>query len=672
MKLNFFSKKPPKTNAVPEPANTGAAKPIPQAVSQNTIVPDSKSLSQNKTVQDIIAPSAIEVDFDYLNINNKRFIRTLFVAGYPRYVSGNWLSPLINFDHSLDISLFIYPVESKTILDDLRRKIAEMEAEISVDIERGRIIDPATKAKLEDAIAMQDQLVKGIERFFQFGLYVSIPAESIEELNQVSREVESTLASLLIIPKHATLQMEEGFKTTQPTSLDFLGVNRNMDTTSLATTFPFTSSELTANEGIMYGINQHNGSLIVFDRFTLENYNSVVFAKAGSGKSYAVKLEILRSLMFDAEIIVIDPENEYDNLCQAVGGENITFGFNSIAKINPFDLSQVREEGINELNQKILSLHSLFKIIMGSMSPTEEAILDRALMATYQSKGITQDPFTQTKEPPLMEDLYKTLIGMEDQLARSLADRIEKFIKGSFAGIFDQKSNVTLKNPFTIFSLRDMEDALRPVAMFIVLDFIWTKIRKELKKRILVVDEAWFMMRNKDSADFLTSIAKRARKYYLGVTTITQDVEDFLKDDLGKAIVTNSSIQILMKQHPAAIDRIGQVFYLSEGEKQFLLSCGVGEGLFFAGNNHVAAKIIASPQEHQLITSKPSEILARRQELKTKAEAVPVPPAGQTPEPKIITAAVIQPSVISPAVANNPAAPRIKSEIILDSNNNGR
>lgn len=654
--------------------------------------------SESNAVQDIIAPSIIDVDFDYLKINN-RYLRTLFVTGYPRYVSANWLSPLVNFDHSMEIALFIYPVESKTILDDLRRKIAEMEAEISVDMERGKVIDPATQAKLEDAQVMQAQLVKGAERFFQFGLYITIPADSLEELNQVSREIESTLASLMIIPKHTTLQMEEGLKTTLPTCLDFLNINRNMDTTSLATTFPFTSSELTANEGIMYGINLHNGSLVVFDRFTMENYNSVVFAKAGAGKSFMVKLEVLRSLMFDAEVIIIDPENEYEQLCKAVTGEQITFGFNSTAKINPFDLSTVQEEGVNELNQKILSLHSLFKVIMGNLNASEEALLDRALLLTYQSKGITQDPVSQTKEPPLMEDLYKTLIGIEDPLARSLADRIEKFVKGSFSGVFDQKSNVTLKNSFTVFSLRDMEAALRPIAMFIVLDFIWNRVRRELKKRILVVDEAWFMMRTPDSAEFLNSIAKRARKYFLGVTTITQDVEDFLKDDIGKSIVTNSSIQILMKQHPAAIDKVAGVFYLSEGEKQFLLSCAVGEGLFFAGNNHVALRVIASPQEHLLITSKPEEVLARNKkqienlaekitrEIKPEIKKTSIPPPVQTPPSnnRPIFVSQINPQVnppnnipqtslpqknITPSIEIKKEAlsPRFKSEIIV---NNG-
>ncbi|MDO8551448.1 MAG: ATP-binding protein [bacterium] len=581
-----------------------------------------KFASGMSSIQDIIAPSAIEVDFTYLKIDNTYF-RTLFVAGYPRFVSANWLSPLISFDHSLDISMFIYPVEGKNILDELRRKITEMEAEISSDIQRGRLAEPVTQAKLEDARALQEQLVKGMERFFQFGLYVTIPADNLEELNHTTKEVESLLGSLMIVAKQATLQLEDGFKTTLPLCIDKLMITRNMDTTSLATTFPFTSSELTDNAGIMYGINEHNGSFVIFDRFTLENPNSLILGKAGCGKSYLVKLEALRSLMFGTEVIIIDPEAEYQTLAKSVGGEYIEFGFGSSAKINPFDLAGVYEEGENQLGLKILSLHSLFRIVMGAMNPSEEAILDRALVLTYKTKGITPDPASQKSEPPLMEDLYKVLIGMEEPESRSLADRIEKFVKGSFVGIFDQKSNIDMKNTFTVFSLRNLEDTLRPIAMFIILDFIWTRVKKELKKRILIVDEAWYLMKYPDSATFMYSIAKRSRKYWLGLTTITQDVEDFLSGDYGKAIVTNSSIQILMKQSPAAIDKVAQVFYLSEGEKRLLLAGEVGEGLFFAGSNHVAVKIVASPEEHLLITTKPEEVIARRNLENKEEEIIP-------------------------------------------------
>jgi len=406
---------------------------------------------------------------------------------------------------------------------------------------------------------------------------------------------------------------------------DRLMITRNMDTTSLATTFPFTSSELTQNQGVLYGMNEHNGSLIILDRFSLENANSVIFAKSGAGKSYLIKLEALRSIMFDAEVIIIDPENEYEVLCKAVGGQYITFSFNSPSKINPFDLSQVYEEGQNELTQKVLSLHSLFKVMMGNLSPQEEALLDRAIILTYKQKGITPEPATQKKEPPLLEDLYKVLIGMEETTAENLAARLEKYVKGSFRGIFDQHTNIDLQNTFVVFSIKELEDALRPVAMFMILDYIWTRIKKDLKKRLLIVDEAWYMMRYPDSGAFMYSMAKRARKYYLGLTTITQDVEDFLSSDYGKAIVTNSSIQILMKQSPAAIDKLTSVFYLSEGEKQLLLAAGVGHGIIFAGSNHVAINVVASPEEHQLITSDPQELLKQRAALEPRPTPVPGP-----------------------------------------------
>jgi type IV secretory pathway VirB4 component len=583
--------------------------------------------------KDLIAPEALEIDFNFIKISDK-YIRTLFIAGYPRFVSANWLSPLINFDHSLDLSMFIYPMEGKAVMDDLRRKITEMEAEIMSDIKQGKIAQIETQIQLEDARTLQEQLAQGSERFYQFGLYVTISSNSLEELNTITKQIQSTLGSLLIVSKSATLQMFEGFHTTLPIGVDRLIVTRNMDTTSLATTFPFTSSELTSDKGIMYGINEHNDSLVIFDRFSMENANMVVFAKSGAGKSYAIKLECLRSLMFDTDIIIIDPEDEYRNMCAAVDGEYIDFTFSSSVKINPFDLSNIYEEGENELGLKILSLHTLLKIMLGDVTAEEEAILDRALIATYKAKGITPDPATQNREPPLMEDLYKALLGMETNESKNLSYRLEKFIKGSFRGIFDQKSNLDIKDPFTVFGIKEMEDSLRPIAMFIILDFIWTRVKRDLKKRLLIVDEAWYLMKYPDSASFLHSLAKRARKYYLGVTTITQDVEDFLATDQGKAIVTNSSIQLLLKQSTVAIDRLSEVFYLSEGEKRLLLSADVGEGLFFAGQNHVAIKVLASEEEHQLITTNPQEILKRQQAQQfntLSTPTVPITPKAPTP-----------------------------------------
>ena len=582
------------------------ASPQPQRAKPAVPSPALALYQKQLGILDIVAPEKIEIDFDYIKIDDVYF-RTLFVAGYPRFVSPGWLEPVINFDSSLDISFYIYPVEGKSVLDDLRRKIAEMEAEIATDLERGKIVDPSTQAKLEDARSLQEQLVKGSERFFEFSFYITIPANSLEELNQLSRQVVSTLGSLLIVGKHATLDQEAGFLSSAPFGMDRLAITRNMDTTSLATTFPLTSAELSSDRGVLYGTNSENESFIIFDRFSLENGNFVVFGTSGGGKSFFVKLEALRSLMLGTEIIIIDPESEYQALAAAVGGEFISFSFNSPSKINPFDLSQVYEEGENQLGLKILSLHSLFKVIMGVITPSQEALLDRAIVATYRAKGITQDPATQKKEPPLMEDLYKILIGMETAEAMDLAARIEKFVKGSFVGIFDKQTNIDIKNPFTVFSVKDLQDTLRPIAMFIILDFIWTRVKKDLKKRLLIVDEAWHMMRYPDSAQFLWSVVKRARKYYLGLTTITQDVEDFLAQDIGKAIVTNSALQLLLKQSPAAIDKISEVFYLSQGERQLLLAANIGEGIFFAGPHHAPIRVVASEEEHTLITTKPQE-----------------------------------------------------------------
>lgn len=551
------------------------------------------------SIKDIIAPSYVEVDFNHIKIDDK-FYRTLYVVGYPRYVSANWLYSLITFDHPLYISMYIYPTESKNVLEDLKRKIAEMEATIENDIKAGKVVDPTVQVALDDALALQAELAKGAERFFQFGLYITIPAESLEELNQLTKEVDSVLSSLLIIARQATLEMEEGFKSTLPLFYDKLSVWRNMDTTSLATTFPFATASLTRNEGILYGINKHDGSLIIFDRFTLENSNSVILGKSGGGKSFLVKLETLRLLMMGVEVIIIDPENEYQKLAQSMGGEFIVFSTSSQYKINPFDLEKTNA-GPDELSNKILDLHSLMRVIMGELTPSQDALLDRALVMTYKAKGITQDPETFANEPPLLEDLYKVLIGMETPEAKELADRLEKFISGSAAGIFNQRSNFDIKNQFTVFGIRDLEENLRPVAMYIILDYIWNKVRRDPRKRILVVDEAWYLIKQKDSGAYLYSFAKRARKYKFGLTTITQDVEDFLSTDEGKAIITNSSLQIILKQSTAAVEKISQVFYLTGGEKHFLLQAGVGEGLFFAGHSHVGFQVIASEEEKKLI-----------------------------------------------------------------------
>lgn len=600
MALPFLAKKSQTTTAVEGAGPTFSSVNEDKGKKKQTInLPSS-------AVVDLISPESIEVDFDHIKIGDS-FYRSLFVAGYPRFVAANWLSPIVNFDSSMDVSMFIYPVESRDVLSNLKRKIAEMEATIESDIKRGKVIDPSVQVALDDALSMQEQLAKGAERFFQFGLYITVSAENLPDLNQISKQVESTLASLLLIGKKATLQMEDAFKTTQPFCVDKMMITRNMDTTSLATTFPFTSSELTANEGVMYGINEHNDSLIVFDRFSMENANEIFLGKSGAGKSFLVKLEALRSLMFGAAVVIIDPEEEYRALSDSVGGDYVSFSFSSDTHINPFDLAGTNDDPQeNDLQYKIgFTLTRLLKLMVGTTTAEEEALLHNALELTYRQKGITFDPATHKNEPPILEDLYKVLIGMENPVTQNLALRLEKFVKGSFGTIFNQRSNIKLGNSFTAFSFKNLEDQLRSIAIFVIMDFMWNSIKREVKKRILIVDEAWYLMKNPASAEFLWNFAKRARKYYLGLTTITQDVEDFLSTDLGKTVITNSSIQILMKQSPAAIDKVADVFYLSEGEKSLLLSANVGEGLFFAGASHVAMRVVASPDEYKLITTNP-------------------------------------------------------------------
>lgn len=622
---------------------------------------------------DLIAPSSVEVDFKYIRVG-EMFYRSFIVVDYPREVSPNWLSILIDYKETMNVAMYVYPVESKDILSNLRRKIAEMEATLESDMKNGIEPDPKVRAALEDAIALREELARGLERFFQFGLYITLSAKSPEELDKKTNELTSLLSSNLLIIKPATLQMEDGFKTTLPLGNDKLFVTRNMDTTSVASTFPFTSYEISHPNGIFYGVNTLNNSLVIVDRFSFENANSVVFGKSGSGKSFLVKLEVLRQMMFDTEILVIDPEDEYKALCHALDGEYISFSKDSEVKINPFALlPDDRTEA--QLGIKILSLHSLLKTMLGEFTPTQEAILDRSLVLCYKQKGITPDPTTFGKEPPILEDLYKTLLNMEEPEAKDLAFRLEKYVKGGFAGLLNAQTNYDVKNQLTVFSIKQLEDALRPVAMQVILDFIWNRVRTKLKKRILVVDEAWYLMKNPDSAAFLQGIAKRARKYYLGVTTLTQDIEDFLSSDYGKAILSSSSMQILLKQNSSEVEILASTLNLSEGEKQFLLTAQVGEGLFFAGQNHITCQFLASNFEYQLITSKPQDILdeeakgavggtAAEQFIKKTDAETPQPPAAtpqapaQPPVPEVqVVSAPPQEASPQPVQPQTPSVP---------------
>ncbi|MBQ3429904.1 DUF87 domain-containing protein [Candidatus Saccharibacteria bacterium] len=570
------------------------------------------------TLRDLISPSSIEIHSDYFRLGTK-YGRTLYIYGYPRTLYTGWLSPIINIDEVLDVSMYIYPVDTQVVMKNLRKKVTQLEASMNVNNDKGKVRDPELEAAINDAEELRDQLQVGAERFFRFGLYVTIWADSLEELKFVQQKIETLFGQQMVFSKVATSQQEQGMQSCLPQCTDQLQIRRNMNTGAISTSFPFTSADLTQEKGILYGVNMHNNGLVIFDRFSLENANLVVFAKSGAGKSFTVKLEALRSMMIGAEILIIDPENEYQKLCDAVGGSYIRLSLNSDVRINPFDLPKVvdSEDANDALRANLVTLHGLFRLMLGgsqigpngqvipALSANEEADLDQALIDTYARAGITSDPLTHQSTPPTIMNLYDTLLHMEGT-GPELAGRLRKYTTGTFAGIFSQQSNIDINNQMVVFNIRDLEDELRPVAMYIVLSHIWNVVRAQQKRRILIVDEAWQLMKYDDSASFLFSLAKRARKYYLGLTTITQDVEDFMTSKMGRAIVANSSMQLLLKQSPSAVDVLSDVFKLTEEEKKRLSNFPVGQGLFFAGNNHVHIQIIASDTEESLITTNPT------------------------------------------------------------------
>jgi conjugal transfer ATP-binding protein TraC len=573
-------------------------------------------------LRDFIAPSSIELQSNYFRIGT-RLARSYYVYGYPRQINTGWLSGLVNIDEVIDISIYIYPVASQIVMQNLRKKVTQLEAGIQIDNEKGKVRDPGKQAAIQDAEEMRDKLQVGEERFFRFGLYFNVYANDMDELEFVSHKVETMLGQGLIYSKPGTSQQEQGLNTVVPQFVDEMQIRRNMNTGALSTSFPFTSANLSQDNGILYGINMHNSGLVIFDRFSLENGNSVVFAKSGAGKSFAVKLEALRSMMFGTEVIIIDPENEYQKLADSVAGAYVRLSLSSSTRINPFDLPKVidPEEADNALRSNLIMLHGLLRLMMGgaqaqlvggnnsvspALNPIEESDLDTALIETYAKAGITNDPLTQNTIPPTIADLYDTLLHMGGS-GPQLAQRIRKYTTGTFAGIFSQQSNISIDNPFVVFNVRDLEDELRPVAMYIVLNYIWNRTKSDKKKRLLIIDEAWQLMKYEDSANFIFSLAKRARKYNLGITTISQDVEDFMGSRMGRAIVANASMQLLFKQSPSSVDVLADVFKLTEEEKKRLSQFPVGQGLFFAGPNHVHIQVVASQTEMNLVNTNPNQ-----------------------------------------------------------------
>jgi conjugal transfer ATP-binding protein TraC len=582
------------------------------AASLSPVLPEAIYKQGLLELQDVIAPSALKVTPREINLGDK-IARTFFVMSYPRVLTDSWFAPIINLDRVLDISVFIHPIDSAEILKRFQKKVAEVQSQIMAREEKGLVRDPVLDTAYQDLENLRDQLQQAQERIFDVGMYITIYGSTIEELDKVESEIKSMLESRLVYVKPALFQQEQGFKSVLPLGRDELAVNSKLNSSPLSSIFPFVSFDLTSDKGILYGVNRHNASLVLFDRFSLENYNSVIFAKSGSGKSYATKLEILRTLMFDTEVIVIDPEREYEFLAQTVGGRYFNISLNSEHHINPFDLPVPREDEspADVLRSNIVALVGMFRIMLGGLTPEEDATIDKAITETYALKDITVDSNFAEIEPPLLSDFELVLAGMQG--SESLVARLSKYTKGTWSGFINQPTNVDINKKFVVFSVRDMEDDLKPVAMYLITHYIWNAVRKNLKKRLLVIDEAWWMMKSEDTASFLYSMAKRGRKYYLGLATITQDVDDFLKSPYGLPMITNSSIQLLLKQSPTTIDNLQKTFNLSDEEKYLLLESDVGEGIFFAGLKHVAIKIIASYTEDQIITSDPSQVLAIRQ-----------------------------------------------------------
>jgi type IV secretory pathway VirB4 component len=572
------------------------------------------------SIKDLIAPSSFEVTPHYLKLGEK-FVRTIFIITYPRFISVGWFAPIINLNSTFDVSMFFYPVNTTFILKQLKDKVGILEAQIISDSEKGAARDPIRETALKDIEYLRDALTQGTEKFFQFALYVTMYANTLEELDKLSNTVEDIFGAKLIYSKRVFYQAEQGFNSTLPLNNDEIGVSFNMNSSPIASSFPFVSSELTSDNGILYGINRHNNSLIIFDRFSLQNANTVCFATSGAGKSYTIKLEILRSMMMGTDVIVIDPEYEYKHLAEAVGGTYISISLAGKSKINPFDLPRAigeQTETEDIIRSAVITSKGLLRLMIGKMSYQEDSIMDRALLETYAKKDITPDSDLTKAEPPLMSDLQQILEGMDG--GADLALRLQKYTLGTFAGLFNSPTNVEMNNQLVIFSVRDLEDELRPMAIYMVVNYIWNVVRSEMKKRIMVIDEAWWLMQHEDSAKFIYALVKRCRKYYLGVTTITQDVNDFLRSPYGKAIVTNSALQILLRQSKAAIELVEDTFMLTEGEKYLLLEGGVGEGIFFAGNKHAAIKVVASYTEDQIITSDPKQLLELEEERKAFAE----------------------------------------------------
>lgn len=565
------------------------------------------------SLRDVIAPSAIQVTPKNVLLGNK-LARSFAIVSYPRFLNEGWFTPIINLSKEFDIAIFIHPMDSKNVLRKFRRKVAQTESQIIEREQKGMVRDPKLDTAYQDLEDLRTRIQQATERLFEVGVYITIYGETTEEINEVEKDVRSQLEGRLIFVKPTVFQQEQGFRSTSPFGTDLLSIHTKLNSEPLSSIFPFVSFDLSSEKGILFGINQHNASLILFDRFSLPNYNSVTFATSGAGKSYTMKLEVLRSLMIGTDVIVIDPEREFERLAQATGGSFFNVSLNSTYHINPFDLPPVGEDenSSDVLRSTVINLIGFFRVLLDGLSQEEKSIIDRAINETYALKDITPTSNFENIEPPLMSDFVLVLSGIDG--GEALSERLSQYTIGSWSGFVNQPTNIAMNRNFVVFSIRDMENELKPAAMYIITRYIWNNVRKNIKKRLLVVDEAWIMMQSEDTASFLFGLVKRGRKYYLGVGTITQDVGDFLNSSFGRPILNNSSLVLLLRQSATSIDLIQEIFNLTENEKFLLLEAGVGEGLFIAGLKRVAIKIIASFTEDKIITSDPSQLLNQQLE----------------------------------------------------------
>jgi len=555
---------------------------------------------------DFISYAGMKEESSYLQIN-ERHIRTLFVSGYPYVATTGWLNNLINFNHDIDISYHIEQVDPLIALPKLNRKITELESTKRTMLKEGKVIGSEITDPLESAMELKDKIQRGMEKLFQISIYMTVSAGSLSELNKVTKLLETVMQTRLFYIKPATFQQIEGLQSILPRSENKLAQKRNLDSSSAALTFPFVSSELVQESGILYGINKSNNSLVIIDRFSLNNANSIIFAQSGSGKSYTAKVEILRHLMQGTKVIIIDPEREYKQLAASVKGTYIRLSSNSKEKINPFQYSQRSITEENNLSEHIQDLTELISLMVGSLTSEERAVVDKALLLTYKDMGLTTRKNSKSKTViyPLLKDYYKNLKSMKH---KDLCDRLERFVKGSLSTVFDSQTNISLDNRLIVFDIKDLSESIRSIMMMVVANFVNNEVKQNPQKRMLVIDEGWILLQEPESARFISGLVRRARKYYLGVTIISQQANDFLNQDYGKAIASQSSLRVLMRQDTTTIKKVAEEFHLSAYEQHYLLTCDRGEALIIADQNHVAVKVVASEEEHPLLTTDPREV----------------------------------------------------------------